>query len=72
MIGHQRLVCDTSCEIYSDIQTLVDESFWDFERYEPQPGDVVVLATTKLVIVAVVALATVVNVDADVPTLFAT
>jgi len=35
-------------------------------------GDVVVFATTKLAIAAVVAEATVVSVDADVPTFLAT
>ena len=35
-------------------------------------GDVVVFATTKLVMAMVVALATVVRVDADVPTFLAT
>lgn len=44
MIGHQRLVCDTSCEVYTEIQHLIDDSFWDFEQYEPRSNDVVVLA----------------------------
>ena len=44
MLGNHRLVCDTSCEIYVEIQHLVDDTFWDFEQYEPQARDVVVLA----------------------------
>ena len=44
MLGNRRLVCDTSCEIHAEIQHLVDDTFWDFEQYEPQPNDVVVLA----------------------------
>ena len=44
MINNRRLVCDTSCEIHLEIQHLVDETFWDFEQYKPEPGDVVVLA----------------------------
>ena len=44
MPGNYRLVCDTSCEIYAEIQHLVDDTFWDFEQYEPRPNDVVVLA----------------------------
>lgn len=44
MLGNRRLVCDTSCEIYPEIQHIVDDTFWDFEQYEPQANDVVVLA----------------------------
>ena len=44
MLGNRRLVSDTSCEIHTEIQHLVDETFWDFEQYEPKPNDVVVLA----------------------------
>ena len=44
MLGNRRLVCDTSCEIYPEIKHIVDDSFWDFEQYQPRPNDVVVLA----------------------------
>jgi len=44
MLGNRRLVCDTSCEIYSEIKHLADETFWDFEQYMPQVNDIVVLA----------------------------
>ena len=44
MLGNRRLVCDTSCEIHTEIQHLVDDTFWDFEQYRPKPNDVVVLA----------------------------
>lgn len=44
MLGNHRLICDTSCEIYPEIQHLVDDTFWDFEQYKPDPTDVVVLA----------------------------
>ena len=44
MLGNRRLVCDTSCEIHAEIQHLVDDTFWDFEQYNPQTNDVVVLA----------------------------
>lgn len=44
MLDNRRLVCDTSCEIHAEIQHLVDDTFWDFEQYEPMPNDVVVLA----------------------------
>ena len=44
MLGDRRLVCDTSCEIHAEIQHLVDDTFWDFEQYKPQPNDIVVLA----------------------------
>ena len=39
-----KLICDTSCEIYVEIQHLVDDVFWDFEQYTPQPNDIVILA----------------------------
>jgi hypothetical protein len=44
MLGNQRQICDTSCEIYPEIENLVDEAFWDFEQYRPKPNDIVVLA----------------------------
>ena len=44
MLGNRRLVCDTSCEIHTEIQHLVDDTFWDFEQYEPQSNDIVILA----------------------------
>ena len=44
MLDNRRLVCDTSCEIHAEIQHLVDYTFWDFEQYEPQPNDIVVLS----------------------------
>lgn len=44
MPGNRRLICDTSCEIHAEIQHIVDDTFWDFEQYEPQPNDIVVLA----------------------------
>jgi hypothetical protein len=44
MLGNRRLVCDTSCEIHTEIQHLTDDTFWDFEQYDPEPNDIVVLA----------------------------
>jgi hypothetical protein len=44
MLDNCRLVCDTSCEIHTEIQHLVDETFWDFEQYEPRANDIVILA----------------------------
>jgi len=44
MLGNRRLICDTSCEIHAEIQHLVDDTFWDFEQYNPWPNDIVVLA----------------------------
>jgi len=44
MIGDRRLICDNGCEIHTEIQHLVDDTFWDFEQYKPQPNDIVVLA----------------------------
>jgi hypothetical protein len=44
MLGNRRLVCDTSCEIYPEIEHLVDGTFWDFEQYKSRQNDIVVLA----------------------------
>jgi hypothetical protein len=44
MLGNRRLICDTSCEIHAEIQHLVDDTFWNFEQYTPNPNDIVVLA----------------------------
>ncbi len=31
MIGNQKIICDTSCEIYPEIKHLVDDTFWEFD-----------------------------------------
>jgi hypothetical protein len=38
------LVCDTSCEIYPEIKYLVDDTFWDFDQYQPPTGSVIIFA----------------------------
>lgn len=44
MLDNRLLICDTSCEIYPEIQHLVDQTFWDFEQLDPPPHSVVILA----------------------------
>jgi len=39
-----KLICDTFCEIYSQIETYCDDSFWDFGQHEPVAGSVTVLS----------------------------
>jgi len=42
MLGNQRIICDTSCEIYSEIKHLVDDSFWEFDQ--PQANSITIFA----------------------------
>jgi hypothetical protein len=42
MLGNQRVICDTSCEIYPEIKHLVDDSFWEFDQ--PQANSITIFA----------------------------
>jgi hypothetical protein len=42
MLGNRRIICDTSCEIYSEIKHLVDDSFWEFDQ--PQANSITIFA----------------------------
>jgi len=42
MLGNQRIICDTSCEIYSEIKHLVDDTFWEFDQ--PQKNSITIFA----------------------------
>jgi len=42
MLGNRRIICDTSCEIYPEIQHLVDDSFWEFDQ--PQENSITIFA----------------------------
>ena len=39
-----KLICDTFCEIYSQIENYCDDSFWDFGQHEPVAGSVTVIS----------------------------
>jgi len=39
-----KLICDTFCEIYPEIQSHCDETFWDFGQHEPVANSVTVLS----------------------------
>jgi hypothetical protein len=39
-----KIVCDTFCEIYPQIQQYCDDTFWDFEQHDPVPGSVTVIS----------------------------
>jgi hypothetical protein len=42
MLDKRRIICDTSCEIYSEIKHLVDDSFWEFDQ--PQANSITIFA----------------------------
>jgi hypothetical protein len=42
MLDNQPIICDTSCEIYSEIKHLVDDSFWEFDQ--PQANSITIFA----------------------------
>lgn len=44
MLGTHKLICDTFCEIWPEIQHRCDDSFWDFGQHQPVPGSVTVLS----------------------------
>ena len=39
-----KLICDTFCEIYSQIENYCDDAFWDFGQHEPIAGSVTVIS----------------------------
>lgn len=39
-----KIICDTFCEIYSQIETYCDDAFWDFAQHEPVAGSVTVIS----------------------------
>ena len=44
MLKMHKLICDTFCEIYSQIEHYCDDSFWDFGQHEPVAGSVTVIS----------------------------
>lgn len=36
----RKLVVDTFCELYKELEPWIDETFWDFAQHEPVPGSV--------------------------------
>ena len=44
MLDNRKIICDTSCEIYPEIQHLVDETFWDFDQHEPVANSITIIA----------------------------
>ena len=44
MLKTHKLICDTFCEIYSQIEHYCDDSFWDFGQHEPVAGSVTVIS----------------------------
>ena len=44
MLETHKLICDTFCEIYSQIEPYCDDSFWDFAQHEPVAGSVTVIS----------------------------
>jgi hypothetical protein len=39
-----KLICDTFCEIYPQVQQFCDDTFWDFGQHVPQAGSVTVIS----------------------------
>jgi hypothetical protein len=44
MLKTHKLICDTFCEIYSQIETYCNDSFWDFGQHEPVAGSITVIS----------------------------
>jgi len=44
MLGKRPIICDTQCEIYPEIQHLVDDTFWDFSQHDPVPDSFTIFA----------------------------
>jgi hypothetical protein len=42
MLGNRSVICDTSCEIYPEIQHLVDDTFWEFDH--PKENSITIFA----------------------------
>ena len=48
MPKHYKLICDTFCEIYPQIEHYCDDSFWDFGQHEPVAHSVTVFSRQTL------------------------
>ena len=44
MLDNRKIICDTSCEIYPEIQHLVHDTFWDFDQHEPVANSITIIA----------------------------
>jgi hypothetical protein len=42
MLGNRPVICDTSCEIYSEIKHLADDTFWEFDQ--PRENSITIFA----------------------------
>lgn len=39
----RKLIADTFCDVYSLLEPWIDDHFWDFESYDPEPGSICVV-----------------------------
>ena len=39
-----KIICDTFCEIYPQIQQFCDDTFWDFAQHDPQQDSITVIS----------------------------
>jgi hypothetical protein len=44
----RKIICDTQCEIYNEIAHGVDDTFWNFEEFDPPPNSIVIFARQTL------------------------
>lgn len=39
----RKLIADTFCDVYTLLEPWIDNSFWDFESYDPEPGSICIV-----------------------------
>lgn len=39
----RKLIADTFCDVYTLLEPWIDDSFWDFESYDPEPGSICIV-----------------------------
>jgi hypothetical protein len=49
MHHHRRLIADTFCDVYNLLEPWIDDHFWDFESYDPEPGSICVVGRKQAV-----------------------
>lgn len=49
MHKNRKLYADTFCDVYSLIEPWVDDHFWDFEQFDPEPGSICVVGRKQTV-----------------------
>jgi hypothetical protein len=49
MLNGRKLVADTFCDVYNLLEPWIDDHFWDFESFDPEPGSICLVGRKQAV-----------------------